>query len=193
MLDLEGRRRATPARGEGAPQMGLGMSAEAFTRLHVGVSLIALASGFVTLLAMLGRRGVPGVTALFLTASVLASVSGFFLASTLGAQQLVGFGSLAVLGLAMFALYVRRLVGAWRAAYVLAATAALWLDVVLAIQQAFQTVPALVILAPTESEPPYFAAQAGMLVLFACLAALALRTFQPPPVAGRDRPAAPGA
>jgi hypothetical protein len=151
-----------------------------------------MAAGFVTLLAMLGRRGVPGVTALFLAASVLTSVSDFFLAARFGAQQMVGIASLAVLALAIFALYVRRLMGAWRAAYILAATAALWLDVAVAIQQAFQTIPALVILAPTEAEPPYFAAQGGVLALFGCLAALALHNFQAPatPVPpSSDRPA----
>jgi hypothetical protein len=161
--------------------MVLGMSAEAFTRLHVGVSLVALAAGLVTLLAMIGRRGLPGVTALFLATSILTSVSGFFFAaSKVGAPQVVGVVSLAVLAVAAFALYVRRLSGLWRAAYVLSATLALWLNVVVAIQQAFQTVPALMILAPTQSEPPFFAAQGGVLVLFACLAGLALRNFRSP-------------
>ena len=167
--------------------MVLGMTAEAFTRLHVGVSLVALAAGLVTLLAMIGRRGLPGVTALFLATSILTSVSGFFFAaSKFGAPQIVGIVSLAVLSLAVFALYVRRLAGVWRATYVLSATLALWLEVAVAIQQAFQTVPALMILAPTQSEPPFFAAQGGMLALFACLAGLALRNFRV--AASPDRP-----
>ena len=166
------------------------MSAEVFARLHVGVSLIALVAGLVTLLAMLGRRGVPGVTALFLAASLLTSISGCFLAAKFGLQQTIGIASLTALGVAIFALYVRRLAGGWRAAYVLAATAALWLDAALAIQQAFQTVPALVILAPTESEPPYFTAQGGMLVVFACLAALAVRNFRTPASPDRSSPGA---
>ncbi|HTX48550.1 MAG TPA: hypothetical protein VME40_04075 [Caulobacteraceae bacterium] len=169
------------------------MSAEAFTRLHVGVSLVALAAALVTLLAMIGRRGLPGVTALFLAASILTGLSdGIFAASRFGAQQIVAIVSLAALAIAVFALYVRRLAGVWRAAYVLSATLALWLNVALAVRLAFQTVPALAILAPTETEPPYFAAQGGVLVLFVCLAALAFNNF-PGPAAPKsaDRPDLP--
>ena len=46
--------------------MTLGLSLSAFTTLHVVVSLIGIASGFIVLYGMLGSRRLGGWTALFL-------------------------------------------------------------------------------------------------------------------------------
>ena len=59
------------------------------------------------------------------------------------------------------------------------AVASLYLNVFVAIVQAFQKIPALVVLAPTQTEPPFIVAQVGMLALFVLLGFLALRGSRP--------------
>jgi K+-transporting ATPase A subunit len=93
----------------------------------------------------------------------------------------VGVLSLVVLAVACWALYGRRLAGAWRAWYVVTALLALYLNVFVAVVQAFQKVPAVRRLAPTQSEGPFLVAQLAVLALFAVLAVRALRRFRPVP------------
>ncbi len=56
---------------------------------------------------------------------------------------------------------------------------ALWFNVFVLIVQAFQKIPSLKTLAPTQSEPPFQIAQGAALVLFVVLAILAVRKFRP--------------
>ena len=53
------------------------MSLAAFTALHVALSLIGIASGFVVLFGMIFGNKQSGVTALFLVTTILTSVTGF--------------------------------------------------------------------------------------------------------------------
>ena len=53
------------------------MSLYAFTALHVAISLIGIASGFVVLFGMIAANKHPGVTSLFLVTTILTSVTGF--------------------------------------------------------------------------------------------------------------------
>ena len=57
--------------------MVLGMSIETFTIVHVVISLMAIASGIVVLIGMLGSHRIPAWTAFFLLTTVLTSVTGF--------------------------------------------------------------------------------------------------------------------
>jgi hypothetical protein len=160
--------------------MILGMPAELFTKLHVGLSLVGLAAGVVALLAMVGRRLVPAVTALFLVTTALTSVTGFaFPVKGLDPARIVGIVSLIVLAAAIFALYGRRLAGPWRLIYIVCAAAALWLNAFVAVVQAFQKIPLLAIAAPNGNEPPFLAAQLGVLALCALLGFSAARNFKP--------------
>jgi uncharacterized membrane protein len=95
--------------------MILGMSVAAFTTLHVLISLVAIASGLIVLLEMIGNRRLDGLTAFFLATTVLTSVTGFFFHSkAIGPPHIVGVISLVVLAASLFALYVRKLAGIWR-------------------------------------------------------------------------------
>lgn len=47
------------------------------TLLHVVISLVGIASGFVVIAGMLSARRLDGWTALFLVTTVLTSVTGF--------------------------------------------------------------------------------------------------------------------
>jgi hypothetical protein len=83
-----------------------------------------------------------------------------------------------VLGVAIFARYVRRLVGAWRWIYVVTSMVALYLNVFVLIVQLFQKVPSLKALAPTQSEPPFSVTQVSLLALFVVLIILAIIKFR---------------
>jgi hypothetical protein len=160
--------------------MMLGLSGEAFTILHVTISLIGIASGALVLRAMLQGRRTDGIAATFLATTVLTSVTGFmFPISGLTPAHVVGALSLAVLAVALFALYVRRMAGPWRAIYVVSATASLYLNVFVGVVQAFQKLPPLQSMAPTQSEPPFVAAQTFVLAAFLLLGVLAVRRYRP--------------
>jgi anti-sigma-K factor RskA len=82
-----------------------------------------------------------------------------------------------LLAIAIFALYSRHLAGAWRWIYVVTAVLALYLNVFVGVVQAFQKLPLLASLAPTQSEPPFLIAQAVVLVIFVGLGIAAVRSF----------------
>jgi hypothetical protein len=165
--------------------MIIGLSPSAFTTLHVIVSLIAIAAGFIVLLGMLGARRLPGMTAIFLATTVLTSVTGLlFPYSRLLPSHVFAILSLVVLALAVLALYVFRLEGSWRWVYIVSALIALYLNVFVAVVQAFQKVSFLQPLSPTQSEPPFLIAELAILVLLVLLGAVALRKFYPDAAAG---------
>ena len=159
--------------------MIFGLTTSTFTTLHVAISLLAIVAGIVVVALMLSGRMAQGVTALFLATSMLTDVTGFmFHSKSFGPPHIVGVVSLLVLALACFALYGRKLAGAWRGTYVVTAVIGLYLNVFVAVVQAFGKLPALHALAPNGSEPPFAIAQGLTLVLFIALGALALRRFR---------------
>jgi ABC-type Na+ efflux pump permease subunit len=116
---------------------------------------------------------------------VLTSLTGFlFPFERLLPSHIVGIISLVVLAAALVALYVRRLAGSWRWIYVTGAVSALYLNAFVGVVQAFQKLPVLNALAPTQSEPPFVIAQIVVLLLFVVLGIAAVRTFHPRSRAG---------
>src|SRR2546427_12748531 len=131
--------------------MTLGLSLETFTIVHVIISLVGLVSGFVVLKGLLSSRRCAGWTALFLITTVLTSVTGFgFPFDHFLPSHAVGAISLVFLAVALFAVYVKHLAGAWRWTYVVSAVIALWFNVFVLIVQAFMKISALKALAPTQ-------------------------------------------
>jgi hypothetical protein len=164
---------------EGA--MILGLSIPGFTTLHVVISLIGIVSGLIVAFGWLRSRRPALCTALFLTTTVLTSVTGFLFPFTaFGPAQVVGAISLVVLAVAIAALYAFRLAGAWRWIYIVTATIALYLNCFVGVVQAFQKLSFLQPLAPTQSEPPFQIAQVAVLAIFVVLGLLAVRRFHPP-------------
>lgn len=160
--------------------MVLGLSIQNFTLLHVVISLIAIAAGFVVLFAMLRANASPGWTAVFLITTVLTTVTGFLFPIAAFTPALgVGILSSLILIVALFALYGRKLAGAWRWIYVVTALFAFYLNVFVLVVQAFQKIDALNALAPNGSEPPFLIAQAVVLGAFVVLGALAVMRFRP--------------
>jgi hypothetical protein len=159
--------------------MMLGMSLETFTVVHVLISLIGILSGFVVLFGLLGGKRLDGWTALFLTTTVLTSVSGFgFPFEHLLPSHKVGIISLVVLAIAIAARYTFHLGGAWRSIYTVGATLALYLNVFVLVVQSFLKVPALHSLAPTGTEPAFLVAQLIVLAAFLALGTLATIRFR---------------
>lgn len=160
--------------------MILGMSLPAFTTLHVIISLLGIASGLVVAAGLISNNRLPAWTALFLASTVLTSATGFlFHAIAFGPPHVVGVISLLVLAAAIVALYARHLARAWRAAYIISALLALYLNLFVAVVQAFQKIPALHQFAPQGSEPPFAAAQLALLLVFVLLVYRSLKKFSP--------------
>lgn len=167
--------------------MVLGMPLATFTILHVIISLIAIASGIVVLLGMLGSRRMPALTALFLFTTILTSVTGFLFPFR-GFTPAIGVGivSCVILVVALLALYGRDLSGSWRWIYVVSATAALWFNVFVLIVQSFEKLsllnPHAPQVGPPFSEPQntqFMIAQAAALLLLVVLGIIAAVRFRP--------------
>ena len=160
--------------------MILGMSLATFTLVHVILSLIGIFTGLVVLIGMLNSNRLSGLTAVFLATTLLTSATGFlFPFDKLLPSHIVGIISLVVLALAILALYVFRLAGSWRWIYVGSAVLSLYLNVFVAVVQAFLKVPFLTELAPTQKEPPFAIAQGVVLLAFVVLCIFAMRWFRP--------------
>jgi hypothetical protein len=163
-----------------------------FTLVHVGLSLVGIVSGFVVVFGLLAGKRLAGWTPIFLATTVLTSVTGFmFPFHRLLPSHIVGIVSLVVLAVALFALYGRHLAGPWRRTYAITAVLALYLNFFVLIVQLFRKVPALKVLAPTQSEPPFQITQLITLVLFAVLTVFAAIKFQARPSAGESTNTAP--
>jgi len=122
----------------------------------------------------------PAWTAVFLATTILTSVTGFaFPFDRFLPSHWFGVISLVVLAVALLALYAFRLAGPWRRLFVAAAVVALYLNVFVAVVQAFQKLAFLQPLAPTQSEAPFLLAQLVVLAVFIVLGILAARRFQP--------------
>jgi len=155
------------------------MTSDALTAIHVAISLLAIASGFVAVAELVRDRRSESWSAVFLATTIATSVTGFFFHSkTIGPPHIVGALSLVVLALAMWALYVRKLDGAWRPIYVVTAIVALYLNVFVGVVQAFQKIAPLHRLAPKGAEPPFIVAQLAVLIAFAVIGICAVRRFR---------------
>lgn len=160
------------------------MSLANYTLIHVVISLAGIASGFVVMFGMIAGKRFNGWTALFLTTTVLTSVTGFgFPFNGITPGIVLGIISLVVLPVAIYARYARHMLGAWRWIYVVTAIFAQYLNFFVLIVQAFGKVPVLHELAPTQKEPPFAIAQGVALVCFLVLGILAVRKFRVVPVA----------
>jgi hypothetical protein len=166
--------------------MILGMSTATYTSLHVLISLTGIGSGLVVMSGFLTGKRLEGLTAIFLIGTVLTSVSGFgFPFDHLLPSHKVGIISLIVLTLAITARYRFHLAGSWRWIYVIGAATALYLNLFVLVFQAFEKVPALKALAPTQKEPPFLLAHLAVLVVYLAFTFLAAKKFhiEPAPAA----------
>jgi hypothetical protein len=161
--------------------MILGMSTATFTLVHTLISLVAIGSGLVVLFGMIGGKRLGGWTGFFLATTLLTTVTGYFFPFSfdhLLPSHKVGFVSLALLAVAIPALYMFHLAGGWRKTYVITAVMALYLNCFVLVAQAFLKVPSLHEMAPTGKEPPFAIAQGIVLILFIVLGVKAVKGFR---------------
>ena len=155
------------------------MALEYFTLIHILISLAGIASGFGVVSGLLAAKLFPGWTAFFLVTTVATSVTGFFFPLRGFTPALaVGVISLLALAAASYALYARRLAGPWRSVFVISAVLSLYFNFFVLVVQLFQKMPALIAIAPTQTEPPFAISQAVVLIAFVLLGLFALRRFR---------------
>ncbi|HEY6852048.1 MAG TPA: hypothetical protein VI320_38295 [Terracidiphilus sp.] len=158
--------------------MILGLSTAAFTQLHVLISLIGIAAGLLALFGLLAGKLYRLMSSLFLITTVLTSVTGFlfpFHGMTPGI--ILGILSMIVLLLAIWALYIGKLEGAWRGTYVVTSSLALWFNFFVLIAQSFAKIPALRAIAPSQASPAFGITQAVVLIVFLWLTVRAFKRF----------------
>jgi hypothetical protein len=159
--------------------MMLGMSPLLF--VHVVVSLIGIGTGLAVAYWLGTGKPHAGWTATFLVTTILTSLTGFPLPATqLLPSHILGIISIVLLSIAVSALYIYRLRGAWRWIYVVSAIIALYLNVFVGVVQSFQKIAFLRALAPTQSEGPFLAVQIAVLAFFIVAGVLAVRRFEGP-------------
>jgi len=159
-----------------------GLTTEMFTLVHVLISVAGIASGLVVAGGLLAGRSLGGWTAAFLATTAATSITGFgFPFERMGPPHVFGVISLVLLAVAIAARYPKGLAGRWRAAYVVTAMFALYLNVFVAVVQSLQKTAALNSLAPKQEEPPFAIAQGALLVLFIALTVAAVKRFRPNP------------
>src|SRR5438309_3419569 len=130
------------------------------------------------------RRGQAArrLDGVFLVTTIATSVTGFgFPFVTFLPSHAVGIISLVVLAAVIVARYVKHLAGAWRRIYVAGTVVALYLNVFVLVVQLFRRLPALVVAAPKQEEPPFLLTQLLVLALFAWLGRAAARGFRSVP------------
>ena len=151
-----------------------------YTIIHVLISLVGIFTGLIVLFGMLAGKRLDGWTKRFLITTVATSVTGFFFPFH-GFTPAIALGimSLIVLAVAIFARYPRQLAGAWRWIYVACAVIALYFNVFVGVVQAFEKIPALKAMAPTQTEQPFKLAQLIVLALFVVLGVAATIRFRP--------------
>jgi hypothetical protein len=159
--------------------MVLGMSLATYTLIHVIISLVAIASGLVVFLGLIAKKRMDALTAVFLSTTLLTSVTGFFFPfEHITPGIVIGVLSLVVLAIAIPARYAKQMAGGWRKAYILTSAIALWFNLFVLVVQSFLKVPALHALAPTQKEAPFAIAQLLVLVIMVALTVGAIKRFR---------------
>jgi len=159
------------------------MILRAYTIIHTLISLIGIFTGLIVLFGLLAGKRLDGWTKWFLITTVLTSVTGFFFPFH-GFTPAIALGimSLIALAVAIFARYSRQLAGHWRWIYVVTVVMALYFNVFVLVVQAFEKIPALHAMAPTQTEQPFKLTQLVVLAIFVLLGIIAAIRFRPPPV-----------
>ncbi|HWZ98031.1 MAG TPA: hypothetical protein VN025_09740 [Candidatus Dormibacteraeota bacterium] len=150
------------------------------TFIHVLLSLIGIATGFLVIFQMIGAKSLGGLNATFLWTTILTSVTGYFFPyKGVTPGIVIGAISLVALAIAAFALYSKKLAGSWRAVYVTTAVMAQFFNVLVLIVQSFMKIPALHAMAPTGDEPIVKIVQVCALLLLIVLGIAAGKKFHP--------------
>src|SRR6266705_1650541 len=158
------------------------LSITTFTLIHVLLSVVGIVTGLVVAGGLARGRQLERWTMVFLVTTVATSATGFgFPFVAFLPSHAVGIVSFVVLAIVIVAHYVKHFAGAWRRTYVVGVVFATYLNVFVLVVQLFRRLPALVVAAPTQSEPPFALTQVLVLALFVWLAVAADKGFRPAP------------
>lgn len=153
-----------------------------FTLIHVVLSLVGIISGLIVAGGMIGGRRLDRWVVIFLITTIAANATGFgFPFATVLPSHIIGAVSLVVLALVLVAQYAKHLSGKWRTTFAVGVVVATYSNVFVLVVQLFRRVPALMALAPTESEAPFAITHLLVLVLFAWLGVTAVKGFRTAP------------
>jgi hypothetical protein len=148
-----------------------------FTVIHTVISLVALVAGVVVAIEVTRGRASSFWTVLFLATAIATSATGFgFPFNGLLPSHVIAIIALVLLAVVLVASYVGHLAGAWRWIYAVGIMINAYFLVFVGIVQAFQKIPALKSLAPTQAELPFAAVQIVALIVFIVLGVAALRS-----------------
>ena len=158
------------------------MILQIYTIVHTLISLVAIFTGMVGLFGMLAGKRLDNWTKWFLITAVATTITGFFFPFH-GFTPAIGLGiiSLPFLAVTIFARYAKHLAGAWRWIFVIGAVICLYFNLFVAVVQAFEKIPGLHALAPTQTEPPFKLTQLVVLLVSVLLAIVAAIRFRPEP------------
>ena len=158
------------------------MLLQIYTVVHTLISLVAIFTGTVGLFGMLAGKRLDNWTKWFLITAVATTMTGFFFPFH-GFTPAIGLGiiSLPFLAVTIFARYAKHLAGAWRWIFVIGAVICLYFNLFVAVVQAFEKIPVLHALAPTQTEPPFKLTQLVVLLVSVLLAIVAAIRFRPEP------------
>jgi hypothetical protein len=147
------------------------------------ISLVAIFTGLVVVFGMVGGKRLDGWMKWFLVTAVATTITGFFFPFH-GFTPAIGLGiiSLPFLALTIFARYPKHLAEPWRWIYVIGAVICLYFNLFVAVVQAFEKIPALHAMAPTQTEQPFKFTQFVVLAIFVLLGIIAAIRFRPEPV-----------
>ena len=156
--------------------MVLGLSLAAFTQLHTIISLIAIATGLIAVVAFTRGSWLGSIMHTFVWTTVATTVTGFLFPFN-GFTPAIGTGivSSLVLVVLLFALYQMKLRGGALTVFAVAAAVSLYLNLFVLVVQSFLKIPALHALAPLGKEPPFAAAQGAVLLASIALGYLSVK------------------
>jgi branched-subunit amino acid transport protein AzlD len=144
------------------------MIVNALTSFHVALSLIGIGSGVVAIYGLLKAKRPGRWMQVFLATTAATSITNFlFPFHGVTPAQVLGVLSLIALIIGSLPIYRYHSKGTWRRTYGITAVMALYFNVLVLAVHFFRRVPALSVMAPTQSEPPFQVAQLAVLLLFA--------------------------
>jgi hypothetical protein len=170
------------------------MDITTLTLVHTVISIVAIAAGLVVVGGLIVGVRIDGWTGIFLVTTALTSITGFFFPfAQLTPSQWVGIISLLILPFVIAARYWKHLRDVWRGIYVVGTVLVLYLNFFVLMVQLFRHIPALIVAAPKQTEPPFVLTQLLVLALFAWLGFAAFQRFRPQVVVTAKQATAPAA
>ena len=161
---------------------------------HTVISIVAIAAGLVVVGGLIAGARIDGWTGIFLVTTALTSITGFFFPLTpFLPSHWIGVISLLILPFVIAARYWKHLRGGWRGIYVVGTVLVLYLNFFILLVQLFRRIPALIVAAPKQTEPPFVLTQLLVLALFAWLGFAAFRRFRPQVVVTAKQATVPAA